>query len=76
MIYSFANGIAYAAWAAFVLDLMGQCPGVATKHALYAAAANQATNYVGLVDGLAADGRVLGARLGRGSVGLCAPMRS
>ena len=62
--YSFANGIAYAAWAAFVLDLMGNDAGVATKHALFAAAANQATNYMLLFDGMASDGKILNGKLG------------
>jgi MFS transporter, PAT family, beta-lactamase induction signal transducer AmpG len=64
--YQFVNGIAYAAWASFVLDLMGDDAAVATKHALYAAAANQATNYMMVVDGLAADRKVLGGALGGG----------
>jgi PAT family beta-lactamase induction signal transducer AmpG len=64
--YSFALGIAYAAWAAFVLDLMGHGAGVATKHALLAAAGNQATNYMLVVCGLAADRHVLGGMLGEG----------
>ncbi|MGZ3416426.1 MAG: MFS transporter [Polyangiales bacterium] len=62
--YSFANGIAYAAWAAFVLDLMGNDSGVATKHALFAAAANQATNYMLVFDGMASDGKILKGKLG------------
>jgi MFS family permease len=62
--YSFANGIAYAAWAAFVLDLMGNDSGVATKHALFAAAANQATNYMLVFDGMASDGKILSGKLG------------
>jgi len=66
--YSFVNGIAYAAWAAFVLDLMGNDAGVATKHALFAAAANQATNYMTVIDGLASDQKILHGRLGKGAV--------
>jgi hypothetical protein len=64
--YQFMNGIAYAAWASFVLDLMGDDAAVATKHALYAAAANQATNYMMVFDGLAADRKVFGGALGGG----------
>ena len=64
--YAFVIGIAYAAWAAFVLDLMGHDAGVATKHALLAAAGNQATNYMLVFDGLAADRHVLGGVLGEG----------
>ncbi|MEO7095498.1 MAG: MFS transporter [Polyangiales bacterium] len=64
--YSFALGLAYAAWAAFVLDLMGHGAGVATKHALLAAAGNQATNYMLVICGLAADRHVLGGMLGEG----------
>jgi MFS family permease len=64
--YSFAIGVGYAAWAAFVLDLMGHGPGVATKHAILAAAGNQATSYMLVFDGLAADRHVLGGMLGEG----------
>jgi MFS family permease len=64
--YQFALGIAYAAWAAFVLDLMGHDAGVATKHAILTAAANQATNYMLVFDGLAADRHVFGGWLGEG----------
>lgn len=64
--YSFAIGVGYAAWAAFVLDLMGHGAGVATKHAILAAAGNQATSYMLVFDGLAADGHVLGGLLGVG----------
>ena len=64
--YQFVIGVAYAAWAAFVLDLMGHDAGVATKHAILAAAANQATNYMLIFDGLAADRHVLRGWLGEG----------
>jgi MFS family permease len=64
--YSFANGIGYAAWAAFVLDLMGHGAGVATKHAILAAAGNQAASYMLVFDGLAADQHVFGGILGEG----------
>lgn len=68
--YSFVGGIAFAAWTAFVLTLMGRGSAVATKHALYAAAGNQATNYVVVLNGLAKDGRLLPAIVGTGPVGL------
>jgi MFS family permease len=64
--YQFMNGIAYAAWTSFVLELMGHDAAVATKHALYAAAANQANNYMMVFDGLAADRKILGGALGSG----------
>lgn len=68
--YQFVNGIAYAAWAAFVLDLMGDDAAVATKHALFAAAANQATAYMSVLDGLASDGKILGGKIGQGPIAL------
>jgi len=66
--YQFVIGLAYAAWAAFVLDLMGHDAGVATKHAILTAAANQATNYMLVFDGLAADRHLpfVGGLLGEG----------
>jgi hypothetical protein len=66
--YELTNGVAFAAWTAFVLDLMGNDQAVATKHALFAAAGNQATNYMIILDGLAKDGRF--AALGAGPVAL------
>jgi PAT family beta-lactamase induction signal transducer AmpG len=49
--YSFANGIAYAAFTAFVLEMIGHGPGVATKYALLVGAANGAISYMTLLDG-------------------------
>jgi MFS family permease len=49
--YSFANGIAYAAFAAFVLEMVGHGAGVTTKYALYVGASNQAISYVTWLDG-------------------------
>lgn len=64
--YQFAIGVAFATWIAFVLDLMGDDAGVATKHAIYAAAANFASSYMNLVDGAAVDGHFLPRLLGTG----------
>ena len=49
--YQFANGIAYAAWAAFILEMIGHGPGVTTKYSLFTGAANQAISYVTWLDG-------------------------
>ena len=49
--YQFANGIAYAAFASFVLEMVGHGPGVTTKYALYVGVSNQAISYVTWLDG-------------------------
>ncbi len=49
--YSFANGIAFATWAGMVLEMVGQGAAVATKYALFNAAANAAISYVTVLDG-------------------------
>lgn len=69
--YQFANGIAYAAFAAFVLEMVGHGPGVTTKYALYVGVSNQAISYVTWLDGkgydwgkAAAPGKAWGGRVG------------
>jgi MFS family permease len=49
--YSFANGIAFATWAGMVLEVVGRTAGVATKYALFNAAASFAISYVTALDG-------------------------
>jgi MFS-type transporter involved in bile tolerance (Atg22 family) len=49
--YQFANGIAYAAFAAFVLEMVGHGAGVTTKYALFVGCSNQAISYVTWADG-------------------------
>lgn len=63
--YAFANGIAYAAFTAFVLEMIGHGPGVATKYALFVGASNQAISYVTWLDG---KGYAWGGRVGLLSV--------
>ena len=49
--YQLANGLCYAAFYAFVLDLVGKRDGVTTQLALFAGAGNLATSYVTYLDG-------------------------
>ena len=53
--YTFANGLCYAAFYAFLLDLLGKTEGVTTQIALYAGASNMAMTYVTWFDGWAYD---------------------
>ena len=52
--YSFANGIAFAAFAGMVLEMVSHGAAVATKYTLFTAASNQAISYVTWMDGRAA----------------------
>jgi PAT family beta-lactamase induction signal transducer AmpG len=54
--YQLANGMSYAAFYAFVLDLLGRRQGVTTQLALFAGASNLAAMYVTWFDGWAYDG--------------------
>jgi PAT family beta-lactamase induction signal transducer AmpG len=49
--YQLANGLCYAAFYAFVLELLGKKGGVATQLALYVGASNLAVTYVTWLDG-------------------------
>ncbi len=49
--YQLANGLCYAAFYAFVLELLGKKGGVATQLALYVGASNLAVSYVTWLDG-------------------------
>jgi MFS family permease len=62
LVYSFANGIAFAALAAFVLEMVGHSVAAATKYTLFIAVANLASSYVTALDGWASEFRHLGAR--------------
>ena len=53
--YQFTNGLAYAAFYAFVLDLVGSEGGVTTQLSLFAGASNLAITYVTWLDGWAYD---------------------
>ncbi len=68
--YNLANGVAFAAWAALVLEMIGEGPGAATKYALFTAAANQAITYMQVLDGLGYDGRGIFHALGGHARGL------
>lgn len=60
--YSFANGVAFATLAAFILELVGHSAAAATKYTLFIAVANVASNYVTALDGWGSELRGLGAR--------------
>lgn len=60
--YNFANGIAFATLAAFVLDLVGHGPGAATKYTTFIAIANVASSYVTTLDGWGSRLGALGVR--------------
>jgi MFS family permease len=49
--YQFANGIGYAAFVAFVLEMIGHEGAVTTKYTLFVAAANWAISYTAVLDG-------------------------
>lgn len=53
--YTFANGLCYAAFYAFLLELLGQKDGVTTQLALYVGASNMAITYVTWFDGASYD---------------------
>jgi MFS transporter, PAT family, beta-lactamase induction signal transducer AmpG len=53
--YQFANGVAYATFVAFVLDIVGHEGAVTTKYTLFVAAANLATSYTSVLDGFGYD---------------------
>ncbi|MFT3764591.1 MAG: MFS transporter [Minicystis sp.] len=49
--YQFTNGIGYAAFVAFVLEMIGHEGAVTTKYTLFVAAANWAISYTAVIDG-------------------------
>jgi hypothetical protein len=55
LLYSFVNGVSFAAFAAMVLDIVGQSAGVTTKYALYVGVSNQAISYATWLDAQGSD---------------------
>ncbi len=53
--YSFASGIAFAAFAGMVLELVSHGAAVTTKYTLFVAISNQAISYTTLLDGKASE---------------------
>ncbi len=53
--YNFMNGVAFAALAAMILEMVGHSAAVATKYTLFIAMANVASNYATALDGLASE---------------------
>jgi PAT family beta-lactamase induction signal transducer AmpG len=70
--YQLANGLCYAAFYAFVLDLLGKRRGVATQLALYVGASNLSVTYVTWLDGWSYDKMkaLLPANPGAGRIGM------
>ncbi len=60
--YNFSNGVAFAALAALILDMVGRSPAAATTYTLFIAVANVASSYVTALDGLASEIRGWGSR--------------
>lgn len=53
--YNFANGVAFAALAALILDMVGRSPAAATTYTFFIAVANLASSYVTALDGFASE---------------------
>jgi MFS transporter, PAT family, beta-lactamase induction signal transducer AmpG len=66
--YQLANGLSYAAFYAFVLELLGKKSGVATQLALYVGVSNFAVTYVTWLDGWSYD-RMIALFPGRSAAG-------
>jgi MFS family permease len=62
LLYSFANGIAFAALAALILEMVGHSVAAATKYTLFISVANVASNYATALDGWASEVRGWGSR--------------
>jgi len=62
LLYNFANGIAFAALAALILEMVGHSVAAATKYTLFISVANVASNYVTALDGWASEVRDWGTR--------------
>jgi MFS transporter, PAT family, beta-lactamase induction signal transducer AmpG len=60
--YNFATGVAFAALAALVLELVGDSVAATTKYTLFISVANLASSYVTWIDGAASEVRGAGAR--------------
>lgn len=70
LVYSFANGAGFAAFAGMVLEMVKSGAAVTTKYTLFVAASNFAISYVTALDGQASTFRGLGARASVGFDGL------
>jgi PAT family beta-lactamase induction signal transducer AmpG len=72
--YQLANGLSYAAFYAFVLELLGKKGGIATRLALYVGASNFAITYVTWLDGWSYDRlrAIFPARVSAGRSGMLA----
>jgi predicted MFS family arabinose efflux permease len=70
--YYFANGLCYAAFYAFVFEMIGHGAGVTTKLALFISASNLAISYVTWLDGAGYEGlkRAWPGYAGAGRVGM------
>jgi hypothetical protein len=62
LVYSFANGAGFAAFAGMVLEMVKSGAAVTTKYTLFVAASNFAISYVTALDGRASTFRGMGAR--------------
>jgi hypothetical protein len=60
--YSFANGVAFATLAAFILEMVGHSAAAATKYTAFISVANVASSYVTALDGWGSEFRQWGAR--------------
>jgi predicted MFS family arabinose efflux permease len=60
--YAFANGLAFAAFAGMVLEMVGHSAAVTTKYTLFVAVSNQAISYTTWFDGKASGFRGWGSR--------------
>jgi MFS family permease len=60
--YSFANGVAFATLAAFILEMVGHSAAAATKYTAFISVANVASSYVTALDGWGSEFRGWGAR--------------
>jgi predicted MFS family arabinose efflux permease len=72
MAYYFANGLCYAAFYAFVLEMIGKGASVTTRLALFVGASNLAISYVTWLDGEGYDAarRVWPDYVGAGRIGM------
>jgi MFS transporter, PAT family, beta-lactamase induction signal transducer AmpG len=62
LLYSFANGAGFAAFAGMVLEMVNAGAAVTTKYTLFVAASNLAISYVTALDGQASSFHGLGTR--------------
>ncbi|MBS2025371.1 MAG: MFS transporter [Deltaproteobacteria bacterium] len=72
LLYNFANGIAFATLAAFILEMVGPSVAAATKYTVFIAIANLASSYVTSLDGAASELKLPGHAEAIGSRGALA----